>query len=111
MSCANKALTLTHKTGDTFHYVGGLKSNGLPMSLTGWQVAAFVRATDVAGEAVAGDPLSTPVVTVTNAALGAFTVRQDDTSAWTSDSRFVLEVVLTAPDATRTTLPEVVIQT
>jgi hypothetical protein len=110
VACPNP--TITHNVGDTFHYVGGLRSAGAPLVLTGWQVLAFVRATDASGEeAAAGDPLTTPVVVVTNAAQGAFVVRADDTTAWPRNARLLLEVVLIAPDATRTTLPYVTIQT
>ena len=110
MACPTPALP--HNVGDTFHYIGALTSAGAPLVLTGWEVLVFVRATDAGGDdAATGDPLSTATVTVTNAAQGAFVIRVDDTTAWPRNARLLLEVVLIAPDATRTTLPYAIIQT
>lgn len=102
MSCA--LTTITQKPGDTFHYVGALTSAGAALDLTGWQINAVVRSTDLAGNPVEGDPLATPTVLVTAPATGGFTLRHNDTTTWPEDSLLVLDIALTAPDATVTTL-------
>lgn len=105
MACAK---TLTHIVGDTFYYAGRLAQKGVPVNLTGWQVYAYIRETDLAGDPLTGDPLSEAVVTVldqTNTANhGAFTLRVADTTQWARSALHYLEVVFVAADATRTTL-------
>ena len=105
MACAK---TLSHIVGDTFHYAAKLAQNGVGVDLTGWQVYGYIRETDVAGDPVTGDPLATAVVTVASQQHGhdhgVFSLRVNDTTAWPRGVLLMLEVVLIAADATRTTL-------
>ena len=67
--------TLSIKRGDTFLYTASLSDDAGPTNITGWTIASQVRDDNDA-------LVATLNVTVTNAALGQFTVRHDDTSAW-----------------------------
>jgi hypothetical protein len=71
------ATSITHKRGDTFLYDAVLRQSksGPVIDLTDWTIASMIRD----GEDVLIEELT---VTVTNAALGEYSIRVDDTTAW-----------------------------
>lgn len=70
--------TLSIKRGDTFLFTASLSDDaGTPTNITGWTIDSHLRDDNDA-------LVATLNVTVTNAALGQFTVRHDDTGGWPS---------------------------
>lgn len=71
------AASAQHKRGDTFLYAAVLRESktGPVIDLSGWTIASMIRDAD-------GVLIEELVVTVTDAANGAYTISAADTTAW-----------------------------